>query len=341
MGIWERPRPAFLDALAANFAFDPPRRDGLDAVETIRAMHQRKVRVFVQLGGNFLAAGPDTHLLAEALSRTDLTVRIGTKLNRSDLITGRESLILPCLGRSEIDRQSSGEQFVTTENSMGVVESSRGRFEPAGPLLKSEMAIVCALARVTLGARSTVAWPDWSANYDRIRDAIARTIPGCEDYNRRVRQPGGFYLPNAARENRYLTDTGRANFTASPMPVRTLAPGHLVMMTLRSHDQFNTTIYGLDDRYRGVRNGRRVIFMNKHDAADRDLTAGQLVDITSHFDGERRQVRGFAVVLYDIPRGCCATYFPEGNPLVPLASTAAISNQPTSKYVEVTVAPAR
>ncbi|HYE17840.1 MAG TPA: FdhF/YdeP family oxidoreductase [Tepidisphaeraceae bacterium] len=339
MGIWERPKPAFLDALAINFNFDPPRRHGLDAVETIRAMHERRIRVFVQLGGNFLSAGPDTHLLAQALSRTDLTVRVGTKLNRSDLVTGRESLILPCLGRSEIDRQCSGEQFVTTENSMGVVESSRGRFEPAGPLLKSEIAIVCALAQATLGERSTVPWLDWSADYDRIRDAIARTIPGCEDYNRRVRQPAGFHLPNAARENRYLTDTGRANFTANPLPIRTLPPGHLVMMTLRSHDQFNTTIYGLDDRYRGVHHGRRVIFLNKHDAADRNLSAGQLVDITSHFNNERREAKGFAVVLYDIPRGCCATYFPEGNPLVPLASTAAISNQPTSKYVEVTVAP--
>ncbi|HSI33129.1 MAG TPA: FdhF/YdeP family oxidoreductase [Tepidisphaeraceae bacterium] len=340
MGIWERPRPQFLDALAANFAFDPPRHDGLDAVETIRAMHDGQVRLFVQLGGNFLSAGPDTHLLAQALSRTDLTVRVGTKLNRSDLVTGRESLILPCLGRTEIDRQASGEQFVTTENSMGVVESSRGRFEPAGPLLKSEVAIVCQLAAATLGARTTVPWLDWSADYDRIRDAIARTIPGCEDYNRRVRQPGGFHLPNAARENRYLTDTGRANFTVNPLPERTLPPGRLVMMTLRSHDQFNTTIYGLDDRYRGVHNGRRVIFMNKRDAADRGLSAGQLVDITSHFNNERREARGFAVVVYAIPGGCCATYYPEGNPLVPLGSTAAISNQPTSKYVEVTVSAA-
>jgi molybdopterin-dependent oxidoreductase alpha subunit len=340
MGVWERPRDAFLDALAKNFGFEPPRHHGYDSVETIKAMHVGKVRVFIQLGGNFLSAGPDTLYLQEALSRTELTVRVGTKLNRSDLVTGREALILPCLGRSEIDRQASGEQFVSTENSMGVVESSRGRFEPASAELRSEVAIICGIAQVTLGARATVPWPEWAGNYDRIRDAIARTIVGCEDYNARVRRPGGFYLPNLARDNQYVTETGRANFTVNPVPVREIGPGQLVMMTLRSHDQFNTTIYALHDRYRGVHNERRVVFMNERDMAERGLAARQAVDLTGHFEGQTRVARQFLVVPFAIPSGCCATYFPEGNVLVPIGSTASRSNQPTSKYVLVTVAPA-
>jgi len=337
MGVWERPREAFLDALQRNFNFDPPRRFGYDSVETIKAMHVGKVKVFFQLGGNFLSAGPDTLYLQEALSHTDLTVRVGTKLNRSDLVTGRQALILPCLGRSEIDRQTTGPQFITTENSMGVVEQSRGRFEPASPLLRSEPWIVCRLAEATLGQRTQVPWTSWASDYDQIRQAISRTIDGCENYNEKVRRPGGFYLPNLARENQYVTDTGRANFTINPIPERTLTPGELIMMTLRSHDQFNTTIYALHDRYRGVHNERRVIFMNQQDIEERGLRAQQVIDITGHFEGQTRYARHLIIVPYAIPRGCCATYYPEGNSLVPIGSTANRSNQPTSKYVRVTV----
>lgn len=337
MGIWEKPTKALMEKLKENFGFDPPAEHGYDAVETIKAMHKGKVKVFVQLGGNFLSAGPDTIYIQEAMSQLDLSVRIGTKLNRSDLVTGKQALILPCLGRSEIDRQTSGEQFITTENSMGVVELSRGRFAPAGEELRSETAILCGIARATLGEKTSVPWMEWAGNYDLIREAIAKTIPGCENYNERVRRPGGFYLPNGARENRYLTETGKANFTVNPLRKKSLEPGHLVMMTMRSHDQFNTTIYALNDRYRGIRNERRVIFLNRQDMAERQIKERGLVDITSHFQGQRREARKFIAIPYDIPAGCCATYFPEGNVLVPIGSTANRSNQPASKFVAVTV----
>jgi anaerobic selenocysteine-containing dehydrogenase len=300
--------------------------------------------VFIQLGGNFLSATPDTLFVQKAMANLRLSVRIGTKLNRTDLVTGQQSLILPCLGRSEIDRSPAGDapeendsRFITTENSMGVVELSRGRFEPAGPLLLSETSIVCRLAAATLGARSTVDWLAWERNYDLVRDAIARTIPGCQNYNARVRKPGGFYLPNGARDNQYNTDIGRAKFTVNAIPPRDVQPGELVMMTIRSHDQFNTTVYNLNDRYRGVYNERRVIFMNRQDMKDRGLVGRDVVDIASHFNGETRHARRFIVIPYEIPAGNCATYFPEANVLVPIGSTSKKSNQPTSKYVRVTV----
>ncbi|MDB5295605.1 MAG: oxidoreductase alpha (molybdopterin) subunit [Phycisphaerales bacterium] len=340
MGIWERPQPVLLDAIQKNFGFDPPREHGFDAVETIKAMHAGKVKVFVQLGGNFLSAAPDTLYVQEGLSRLNLSVRIGTKLNRADLVTGKQSLILPCLGRSEHDRQKSGEQFITTENSMSVVEQSRGRFEPASPELRSETAILCGIAKATVGPTNPVDWDAWAGNYDLIRDAIANTIDGCQDYNAKVRKPGGFHLPNLARQNEFVTDTGKANFTVNKIPDRHLEPGQLVMMTIRSHDQFNTTIYELNDRYRGVHNERRVIFMNRQDMADRGLEPRRVVDITGHHEGHQRHAPHFIVVPYDIPRGCCATYYPEGNVLVPINSVANRSNQPASKYVPVTVAPA-
>lgn len=341
MGIWERPGPEFLDSLKTNFGFEPPRKVGYDTVESIKAMHEGKAKVFIQLGGNFLSATPDTLYVQEALSMLDLTVRIGTKLNRTDLVTGKQALILPCLGRSEIDRRAGGEQFVSCENSMGVVQSSTGKLEPASPQLQSEVAIICSMARAALGTRSTVDWDAMSGNYDRIRDAIARTITGCEAYNEKVRTPGGFYLPNKARDNEYVTKTGKANFTVNPIPERHLEPGQLVLMTIRSHDQFNTTIYGLHDRYRGVHSERRVIFMNAQDMADRGLEPRQVVDITSHFSGQTREAPHFIVVPFEIPRGCSAIYFPEGNVLVPIGSVAARSNTPVSKYVPVTVAPSK
>jgi molybdopterin-dependent oxidoreductase alpha subunit len=339
MGIWERPADTFLDALAREFDFEPPRRHGLDTVETIKAMHERKVKIFFALGGNFLSATPDTELTAEALRRSRLTAHVSTKLNRSHLVTGEQALILPCLGRTERDRQRSGEQFVSVENSMGVVHSSRGSLEPASPELLSEPVIVARLARETLGKRSALDWGWLVEDYDRVRDLIERVIPGFENYNARVREPGGFYLPNLAREGVFKTSTDRANFTVHELPRHDLAPGQLLMMTVRSHDQFNTTIYGLDDRYRGVHNERRVVFLNPEDIAEQNLSAGQVVDLHSHFEGEERTARRFLVVPYPVPRRCAATYFPEANVLVPLRSVADKSNTPASKSVRITVRP--
>jgi molybdopterin-dependent oxidoreductase alpha subunit len=337
VGIWERPRPEFLDALGRAFGFDPPRHHGYDTVETIRAMHAGRVNVFFALGGNFLQATPDTEYTAAALRRCRLTAHVSIKPNRAHLVAGEQALILPCLGRSERDVQASGEQLVSTENSMGIVQMSRGVLEPASPHLLSEPAIVTRLARATLGERGTVDWEWLLADYDRIRDAIERVIPGFNRYNERVRQPGGFYLPNKARGREFLTATGKANFTLHPLPKPTLGPRQLMLTTVRSHDQFNTTIYGLNDRYRGIRGGRRVVFMNADDMRERGLDDGALVDITSYYDGEQRHARRFRVVEYDVPRGNAATYFPEANVLVAAGSVAEKSNTPASKSIVVSV----
>ncbi len=339
MGIWERPTEAFLAQLAREFDFEPPRRHGLDTVKTIQAMHAGEVKVFFALGGNFLSATPDTHYTAEALGRTRLTAHVSTKLNRAHLVTGEQALILPCLGRTERDVQGSGEQFTSVENSMGVVHSSRGSLAPASEHLRSEPSIVAGLARAVLGDASAVRWEWLVEDYDRVRDLIARVLPGFEDYNRRVREPGGFYLPNLAREGRFATETGRAHFTVHELPRIDLAPGQFLMMTMRSHDQFNTTIYGLDDRYRGVYGERRVVFLNPEDIAAAGLNAGQVVDLVSHFEGEERVARRFVVIPYQIPRRSAATYFPEANSLVPVRSVADRSNTPASKSVVISVHP--
>ena len=341
MGIWERMNDKFLDKLGAEFGFDPPRKHGTDTVETIKQMHEGRIRVFVGVGGNFLSATPDTEFTAKALQSCRLSAQISIKLNRSHLITGEIALILPCLGRSEIDRQAGGEQFVTVEDSMGIINPSRGVLEPASEHLRSEPAIVAGLARATLAERSRVDWEGLVADYNRIRDHIENVIPGFERFNQRIAEDI-FYLPNAARDERkFKTDLGRAKFTVHPIPRNELPPGRYIMMTIRSHDQFNTHLYGLDDRYRGIFNGRRVVFMNAEDVADAGLKRGQLVDLTSHYDGEERTARGFQVVPYNIPRGCTATYFPEGNALVSINSVAERSNTPVSKFVIVSVAPQR
>ena len=339
MGIWERPTEVFLNDLAREFDFEPPRRHGLDTVETIKAMHSGQVKIFFALGGNFLSATPDTEYTAAALRRCRLTAHVSTKLNRSHLLTGEQALILPCLGRTERDVQARGEQFVSVENSMGVVHSSRGTLEPASEQLLSEPAIVARLARATLGERGGVEWERLAGDYDRIRDLIERVIPGFDDYNGRVREGKGFYLPNYAREGEFKTATNRAHFTVHPLPRHDLAPGQFLMMTMRSHDQFNTTIYGLDDRYRGVYNERRVVFLNPEDVREAGLSAGQVVDLVSHFEGEERTARRFLVVPYKIPRRCAATYFPEANVLVPVRSVADKSNTPASKSVIISVHP--
>ena len=340
MGIWERAKPEFLASLGREFAFSPPEKHGYDTVETLRAMHAGKVKVFVAMGGNFLSATPDTDYSAAALRRCTLTAHVAIKLNRSHLIAGDEALILPTIGRSERDVQAGREQFVSVENSMGIVSKSQGRLDPPSGDLLSEPVIVARMAKATLGARSTVQWDALVADYDRIRDHIEHVIPGFDDYNRRVRVPGGFSLPNLPRDKReWATNTRKANFTIHPIPRTVLQPRQLVMMTVRSHDQFNTTIYGMDDRYRGIRGERRVIFMHADDIAERGLHANQVVDLTSHFEGETRIARHFIVVPYEIPRKCAATYFPETNVLVPVNSVAERSNTPTSKYVVITVAP--
>ncbi|MEO8349061.1 MAG: FdhF/YdeP family oxidoreductase [Acidobacteriota bacterium] len=339
VGIGEQMSDAFLDALGREFHFAPPRPHGLDTVGGLQAMHEGKVRVYFGLGGNLLSAGPDTEYSADAFRRLRLSVMVSTKLNRNHLVTGEQALILPCLGRTERDVQAGGEQFVTCENSMGVVQESRGTLAPASPHLMSETAIVCHLATAVLGERTKVDWLALCADYDRIRDHIERVVPGFDGYNERVRRPGGFYLPNPPRDRReFRTPTGRANFVVHPPPKWKLGAGELLMMSIRSHDQFNTTIYGQNDRYRGILGGRRVVLMNAGDVEERGLAAGEWVDLTSHFEGEERHARRFLVVPYDIPPGCAATYYPEANPLVPLRHIADGSNQPASKSVVITVA---
>ncbi|MFB6846640.1 FdhF/YdeP family oxidoreductase [Streptomyces sp. NPDC056373] len=344
MGIHEKPDAAFLDALGAEFGFEPPRLHGHDAVETIRAMRDGRVRVFVALGGNFVSAAPDTDLTERALRNCELTVQISTKLNRSHAVAGRQALILPCLGRTEADLRPAGEQQVTVEDSMGMVHLSRGRLEPASDALLSEVAIICRMADAALASDGPhVPWADFEADYDRVRDRIARVIPGFEDFNSRVRAPGGFALPHPPRdERRFPTSTGLANFTVNQLDLLSVPPGRLLLQTIRSHDQYNTTVYGLDDRYRGIHRGRRVLFVHPDDLAAHGLTEGEPVDIISEFsDGVDRRAPAFRTVAYPTPRGCCAAYFPETNVLVPLDSTADISNAPTSKSIVVRLEPAR
>jgi molybdopterin-dependent oxidoreductase alpha subunit len=339
MGIWEKPRENFLKLLDREFNFTAPREHGYDTVEAIKAMFVGRAKIFFALGGNFLSATPDTEYTAKALKRCRLTAQVITKLNRTALITGEESLILPCLGRSDKDFQSSGEQFVSCENSMGVVQMSKGVLKPPSEHLRSEPWIVANLAKAVLGNGTTVDWDNFAADYDEIRSAIERTIPGFENYNERVRKGGGFYLPNEPREGRFPTATGKANFTVHALPIHKLEKDEFVMMTIRTHDQFNTTIYGLEDRYRGIHNERRVILLNPRDIAEFGWQAGEVVDLTSHFEDGTRRARHFIVVPYDIPRRCAATYFPETNVLVPINSVADRSNTPVSKYVIITIAP--
>ena len=341
MGICERMSETFMQKLRQEFNFDPPREHGTDTVETIKAMDRGAIRVFIAMGGNFLAAAPDTEFTAKALQKCRLTAHVSIKLNRSHLITGEIAVILPCLGRSEIDRQAAGEQFVTVEDSMAIINPSRGVLEPASEQLRSEPAIVAGLARATLGDRSSVDWEALAADYNRIRDHIENVIPGFERFNERIAEDV-FYLPNPARDQRkFNTKVGKALFTVHPIPRNELGPGKFILMTIRSHDQFNTHIYGLDDRYRGIYNGRRVLFMNPEDVKEAGLTQGQIVDLTSHFgDGEERHARHFQIAPYPIARGCTATYFPEGNVLVPIDSVAEQSNTPTSKFIVISIAAA-
>lgn len=337
VGINEKPSAVFLDSLEKNFGFTVPRKDGYDVVESIHAMHNGDAKVFFAMGGNFLSATPDTGYTAEALRRCHLTVHVSTKLNRSHLVHGREAIILPCLGRTDKDIVNNENQFVSVENSMGIVHSSKGNLVPISNQLKSEVTIVCELAKAVLGNRSKINWNIYLQHYDFIRDDIERTIPGFENYNKKVREKGGFYLPNCNRAGTYNTPSSKAHFSIAPITVTHLQADELLMMTIRSHDQFNTTIYGLNDRYRGVFNERRVIFMNLTDIKMRGLKTGDIVDLHNYHDGIERVARKFFIVAYDIPIGCTATYFPETNVLVPINSTAHKSNTPTSKMVVIKV----
>ncbi len=335
VGIFEKPPAALLQAIKNRFGFEPPAKHGYDVVEAIKAMHDGRAKVFIAMGGNFLSATPDTQFTARALQNCSLTVHVSTKLNRSHLVHGKEAIILPCLARSDRDRQKNGEQFVSCENSMGVVQSSKGVLTPVSGGLLSEPAIVCRLAMATLGSRSKVNWQSYMDNYDGIRDDIEKTIPGFENYNQRVREPGGFYLPNCNRMGSFNTFSGKAQFNVASVENITLKEDELMMMTIRSHDQFNTTVYGLNDRYRGIYNERRVLLMNEADIARLHFKDGDAVDIFNRHGGVERVARNFIIVAYPIPGGCTASYFPETNVLVPINSVAEKSNTPTSKMVVI------
>ena len=337
MGIYEKPSKAFLNSIEKVFNFTPPQEHGLDVVDCIKAMDNGKAKIFFAMGGNFLSATPDTKFTAQALNKCKLTVQVSTKLNRSHLITGEEALILPTFGRSDKDILNGVEQFITCENSMGVVQMSKGNLKPVSKEFMSETLIVCNLAKAVFGTKTKVDWNLYASNYDYVRDAIEKTIPGFDHYNERVRKPGGFYLPNGSREGKFNTFSGKANFNVADVAFHKLADDELAMMTVRSHDQFNTTIYGLNDRYRGVKNERRVIFMNKKDIASRDLKAGDVVDLYNFHNGVERVARKFLIIEFSIPEGCTATYFPETNVLVPIDSVADKSNTPTSKYIVLKV----
>jgi molybdopterin-dependent oxidoreductase alpha subunit len=341
MGIWEKAPESFLAALDSHFGIASPRRHGFDTVNAIRAMRDGRASVFVGMGGNFASATPDTAVTEAALRTCALTVQISTKLNRSHLVHGHTALILPALGRTDRDMAGGRKQVVSVEDSMSMVHLSRGSLPPPSPQVRSEVAIVCQLAARLLGLEHPVPWERFAGDYDSIRDAIAAIVPGCSDYNRRVRAPDGFQLPHPPRDAReFPTRTGKANFAAEPLRWVPVPPGRLVLQTLRSHDQYNTTIYGLDDRYRGVRGGRRVVFVNPSDIAAFGLAAGDRVDLVSEFraaDGtiEERRAADFLVVGYPTPRGNAAAYYPETNPLVPLDHVADRSNTPVSKAVVV------
>jgi molybdopterin-dependent oxidoreductase alpha subunit len=337
MGIYEKPGAAFLDALGAEFGFDPPRDPGYDTVDAIAAMGRGDVDVFVAMGGNFLAAAPDTDVTAAALARSQLTVSVSTKLNRTHLVGSGAALILPCLGRTEIDRTGGRPQRVTVEDSMSAVHASSGRLEPASASLRSEVAIVAGIAEALLGPDDPVRWADLLADYDRIRDHIERVVPGFTDFNRRIDRPGGFVLPHPPRDGqRFATGSGRAQLTVNRFAPRPVPEGRLVLQTLRSHDQFNTTIYGLDDRYRGITGGRRVVFVHPDDLAALGFADGEVVDVVSEADdGRERRAEAFRLVRYDVAPGSCAAYFPEANVLVPLDAVAEESNTPVSKAIVV------
>ena len=339
MLIWEKLKDESAKKLKEVFGFDPPKENGLDTVESIKAMHEGKLKVLFAMGGNFLSATPDTYYTANGIRNLDMTVHVSTKLNRSHLVHGKEALILPCYSRSDKDIINGVEQIVSCENSMGVVQLSKGVLNPISDQFLSETQIICRLAKETIGDRTKVDWSKYESNYDYVRDLIAKVIPGCEDYNRKIRKPGGFYLPNDPREGKFKTEKygNKAAFSVVEVPEEKLEPDDYIMMSIRSHDQFNTTIYGLEDRYRGIHNERRVIFMNPKDIALGGFQAGDKVDLFNYGGGKARVARLFVIVPYNIPERNTATYYPETNVLVPIDSVAIGSNTPVSKRVIIKI----
>ncbi|NLE78247.1 MAG: FdhF/YdeP family oxidoreductase [Rhodococcus sp.] len=340
MGIWERMPDHFLDALEKEFGFNPPREHGYDTVDSIRAMRDGKAHFFLGLGGNFVQAAPDTTVTAAAMRKMKMTVHISTKINRSHLVCGETALILPTKGRTEQDIQASGAQYISVEDSVCAVHASRGPLKPASPYLESEVGIITRIAEAAIGDRYGIDWKSMRDDYANIRSHISRVVEGCEGYEVNARRPGGFILPHPPRDSRtFETNSGRAEFATSPIDVLQVPRGHLVLQTLRSHDQFNTTIYGLSDRYRGIEGGRRVVFVHRDDIAALGFDNGDMVDLVTRWDGDdhERRASDFRIVQYDTPRGSAAAYYPETNPLVPLDSTALGSNCPTSKSIIISL----
>ncbi|HAM26272.1 MAG TPA: hypothetical protein DCP11_06060 [Microbacteriaceae bacterium] len=342
MGIWEQMSETFLDAIENEFGFAPPREHGMDSLKTIAGLQRGEVKVFFAVGGNFVAAISDTEAAEAAMRGTELTVQVSTKLNRSHVVTGREALILPTLGRTDFDLQATGPQFLSVEDTVCAVHATHGSVPPVAPGLLSEVSIVTRLATAVLGDTVPVDWSAMERDYDVIRDHISRVIPGFENFNAQVRRKGGFVLPNGPRDSRtFATATGKAMITVNELEHLEKPEGRLILQTLRAHDQFNTTIYSLNDRYRGIHNGRDVVFVNPQDLAELGLADGQRVDIFSEWrDEPDRVLRNYRVVSYPTARGCAAAYYPEANVLIPLASAAEHSNTPASKAVIVRLEPA-
>ncbi|MDB5030693.1 FdhF/YdeP family oxidoreductase [Mucilaginibacter sp.] len=339
MLIYDKPYKKQLDKIKEVYGFEPPREHGYDVVDSIKAMHEGKLKVFFAMGGNFLSAASDTNYTAEALRKNKLTVHVSTKLNRSHLVHGEEAIILPTLSRSDKDMVNGEAQFITCENSMGVVQSSKGILEPISKDLLSENQIVCRLAKATIGVRTVVDWDKYAMSYDAVRADIEKVIPGFDDYNKRAREPGGFYLPNAPRTGKFESEKfgDKAGFSVTRLTEHKLADDEYQMMTIRSHDQFNTTIYGLDDRYRGIHNERRIILMNPADIQKGGFKPGEKVDLFNYHGGKERVARLFVIVSYNIPEHNTATYYPEGNVLVPIDTVAEKSNTPASKLVIIKI----
>lgn len=339
MLIYDKPYEKQLDKLKEVFGFEPPRKHGYDVVDSIKAMHEGKLKVFFAMGGNFLSATPDTVYTAAAMRKLKLSAHVSTKLNRSHLIHGEEALILPALARSDKDMINGVQQFISCENSMGVIQQSKGMLDPVSDQMMSEPLIVCNLAKAVLGEKSKVDWNLYASHYDHIRDVIEKVIPGFDDYNKRVRIPAGFYLPNAPREGEFETDEspGKVQFTVCELPEHKLANDEYMMTSIRSHDQFNTTIYGMEDRYRGIHNERRVIFMNPLDVEKAGFKADDKVDLFSNYNGQERRANLYVIVPYNIPPGCTATYYPETNVLFPIDSIAEKSNTPTTKLIYIKI----
>ena len=340
MGIWEKMPKSFHDSLDSHFNFKSPRKHGYDVVDTIHAMEDGKIRFFMALGGNFLSASPDTERTSKAIENCSMTVQISTKLNRSHCIVGQKALILPCLVRSEEDLQDNDKQMISTENSMGVVQGSTGIFKPISNYIKSEIEILCQISMKLFPERRDT-FLGFFKNYDLIRDMIEKVIPGFESYNSKVQTPGGFSLPNGPKERKFETESGKAIFTSNEILYNKYDDDILILQTLRSHDQFNTTVYGLEDRYRGIHNDRDIIMMNEKDMESRSIKPLMKVDIVSSYKGKERHLKNLKAIPYKMPRGACAAYFPEANVLVPLDKTAKVSNTPTSKDVPVRISQSR